>query len=241
MIDILQSFGTLQSFYMVRDTMTGQSKGYAFCAYQDPLLTDTAVAGLHQFELLDKKLVVQRASQGKASAAVNSHSHGGVGSQSASEFVVGSYGIQANVSRYGTAAAHLLPALLKGGGASMQPPRPSTVIQVMNVWDAKAASDEDIYEDFQSECLKFGTVEEVFVAGPNSHHTNKSENTQSEKEESATLPVPPHAWGKVFVKFASKAMAATALDALAGLKYGDNILITSYFDESLFQQKSFLD
>ena len=204
--------------------MTGQSKGYAFCAYQDPLVTDTAVAGLHQFELLDKKLVVQRASQGKASLSGGGNHHG----SSSSEFVVGSYGIQANVSSYGTAAAHLLPALLKStsaNGNSVQP-RASTVIQVMNVWDSKLESPDSVHEDFQSECQKFGKIEEILVAGP---HT------------AVGLNIPTHTWGKVFIRFNTKAVAATALDALAGLRYGESTLITAYFDEALFEQKSFVD
>ena len=39
---------------------------YAFCEYADPQITDTAIAGLNGMQLGDKKLIVQRASVGKA-------------------------------------------------------------------------------------------------------------------------------------------------------------------------------
>ncbi|MFH4979565.1 hypothetical protein AB6A40_006274 [Gnathostoma spinigerum] len=56
---LLSSFGQLKAFNLVTDPSTGVSKGYAFCEYLDPSLTDQAVAGLNGMELGDKKLVVQ--------------------------------------------------------------------------------------------------------------------------------------------------------------------------------------
>lgn len=37
---MLSSFGPLRSFNLVKDTATGLSKGYAFCEYLDPNITD---------------------------------------------------------------------------------------------------------------------------------------------------------------------------------------------------------
>lgn len=34
------SFGPLKAFNLVRDAITGLSKGFAFCEYVDPLITD---------------------------------------------------------------------------------------------------------------------------------------------------------------------------------------------------------
>jgi len=36
----MSSFGQLRSFNLVMDTSTGMSKGFAFCEYLDPLVTD---------------------------------------------------------------------------------------------------------------------------------------------------------------------------------------------------------
>lgn len=40
-------------------------QGFAFCEYLDPSTTDMAIAGLHNFQLGDRSLVVQRAAVGR--------------------------------------------------------------------------------------------------------------------------------------------------------------------------------
>ena len=44
--ELLQAFGALKSFHLVTDRDTGTNKGFGFCEYSDPALTDAAVAGL---------------------------------------------------------------------------------------------------------------------------------------------------------------------------------------------------
>eukprot|EP01086_Lenisia_limosa_P000173 TRINITY_DN1032_c0_g1_i1.p1 TRINITY_DN1032_c0_g1~~TRINITY_DN1032_c0_g1_i1.p1 ORF type:complete len:331 (+),score=101.51 TRINITY_DN1032_c0_g1_i1:163-1155(+) len=61
--DLLTTFGELSSFHLIMDTTT-QSKGYAFCLYEDTTRTDAACRGLHGMQLGDKRLIVQRASIG---------------------------------------------------------------------------------------------------------------------------------------------------------------------------------
>lgn len=63
-MELLKSFGELRAFNLVKDSQTGTSKGYAFCEYADPSITDVACQGLNNMELGDKKLIVQRASVG---------------------------------------------------------------------------------------------------------------------------------------------------------------------------------
>jgi len=58
---VLVSFGQLKSFNLVKDPLTGLSKGYAFFEYVDPSATDIACKGLHGTLLGDKTLMVQRA------------------------------------------------------------------------------------------------------------------------------------------------------------------------------------
>jgi len=66
--ELLTSFGLLKAFNLVKDSATGLSKGYAFCEYVDPSVTDQACAGLNGMQLGDKKLIVQRASIGAKNA-----------------------------------------------------------------------------------------------------------------------------------------------------------------------------
>ncbi|WZZ12889.1 hypothetical protein YC2023_105978 [Brassica napus] len=62
--ELLESLGALKGFDLVRDRETGNSKGYAFCAYQDPAVTDIACAALNGITMGDKTLCVRRANQG---------------------------------------------------------------------------------------------------------------------------------------------------------------------------------
>lgn len=62
--ELLESFGPLQGFDLVKDRETGNSKGYAFCVYQDTAVTDIACAALNGIKMGDKTLTVRRANQG---------------------------------------------------------------------------------------------------------------------------------------------------------------------------------
>ncbi|XP_043708875.1 splicing factor U2af large subunit B-like isoform X4 [Telopea speciosissima] len=62
--ELLESYGPLCGFDLVKDRETGNSKGYAFCMYQDLSVTDDACKGLDGLTLGDKILTVRRANQG---------------------------------------------------------------------------------------------------------------------------------------------------------------------------------
>lgn len=61
--DLLEPFGALRGFDLVKDRETGNSKGYAFCVYQDSSVTDISCAFLNGLKLGDKTLTVRRANQ----------------------------------------------------------------------------------------------------------------------------------------------------------------------------------
>lgn len=60
--ELLQAFGDLKSFHLVRDPGSDISKGYGFCEYMESDVTDKACEGLDNLELGDKKLSARRAS-----------------------------------------------------------------------------------------------------------------------------------------------------------------------------------
>ncbi|KAM3342947.1 hypothetical protein P3S68_027913 [Capsicum galapagoense] len=62
--ELLESFGPLRGFDLVKDRETGNSKGYAFCVYQDVSVTDIACAALNGIKMGDKTLTVRRANYG---------------------------------------------------------------------------------------------------------------------------------------------------------------------------------
>lgn len=48
---LLQVFGELRAFNLVKDTSTGNSKGFAFCEFLDPNITDIACQGLNGMDV----------------------------------------------------------------------------------------------------------------------------------------------------------------------------------------------
>lgn len=57
--ELLQAFGPLKAFNLVRDMTTGVSKGFAFCEYFDPETTNVAVQSLNEMSIGDKVLTVR--------------------------------------------------------------------------------------------------------------------------------------------------------------------------------------
>jgi splicing factor U2AF subunit len=60
-LDILRPFGDIKTFDLVRDRVSGKSKGYGFCAYMDTRVTDVACNALNGFKLGERSLTVKRA------------------------------------------------------------------------------------------------------------------------------------------------------------------------------------
>lgn len=57
--ELLGAIGMLKSFHLVKDSMTGQSKGYAFCEYMDNASAKKACESLNGLQLGDKYLTVR--------------------------------------------------------------------------------------------------------------------------------------------------------------------------------------
>ena len=63
---IVESFGHLKNFSLVKTAAVGgSSRGFCFFEYWDGRITDKAIEQLNQIEIGDKKIKVQRATQGK--------------------------------------------------------------------------------------------------------------------------------------------------------------------------------
>ncbi|KAG7129628.1 Splicing factor U2AF 50 kDa subunit like protein [Verticillium longisporum] len=75
---------------------------------------------------------------------------------------------------------------------------------------------EEIVEDVQEECAKYGTVLEVKVPRP-----------VGGSRQSAGV-------GKIFVKYETKEATKKALQSLAGRKFADRTVVTTYFPEENF-------
>ncbi|KAF9191538.1 U2 small nuclear RNA auxiliary factor 2 [Haplosporangium sp. Z 11] len=141
-IELLTAFGELKAFNLVKENNVGASKGFAFCEYLDPNLTDIACQGLNNMMLGEKKLVVQRASVGSSR----------------------------NQNPAGGANAIALHPNLMLPGAGPTEVVPTQVLQLLNMVSPEELEDdqeyEDILEDIRDECSKFGRVEDVKIPRP---------------------------------------------------------------------------
>lgn len=63
---MVESFGKLKSFSLVKNSAVGgQSRGFCFFEFWDPRITDKAIEQLNQLEIGDRRIKVQRATQGQ--------------------------------------------------------------------------------------------------------------------------------------------------------------------------------
>ncbi|KAF9358394.1 U2 small nuclear RNA auxiliary factor 2 [Mortierella sp. AD094] len=141
-IELLTAFGELKAFNLVKENNVGASKGFAFCEYLDPNITDIACQGLNNMMLGEKKLVVQRASVGSSR----------------------------NQNPAGGANAIALHPNLMLPGAGPTEVVPTTVLQLLNMVTPEELEDdqeyEDIVDDIRDECGKFGRVVDVKIPRP---------------------------------------------------------------------------
>ncbi|GAA5820955.1 hypothetical protein JCM11251_001895 [Rhodosporidiobolus azoricus] len=206
-MELLKSFGELRAFNLVKEGGTGASKGFAFCEYVDPSITEAACAGLNGMELGDRYLVVQRAALG-ANPAKHGPPGSGIGFPSE---------LAASLGNTAPSAA-ILAAQGQGGEGEK-----TRVLQILNmVAIEELLSDEDyteIVEDIKEECGKFGSVQEVKIPRPVPTASGKVDVKASEAVKDL---------GKVLVLFEKEEEAEKALQAIAGRQFGGRTCICAF-------------
>ncbi|KAI3994833.1 hypothetical protein MKX01_037384 [Papaver californicum] len=154
--ELLESFGPLRGFDLVKDRDTGNSKGYGFCVYQDPAVTDIACAALNGLKMGDKTLTVRRATaSGQAKDQEN------ILQQAQQHIAIQKMVLQAggNLPGIGMAAGM--------GEASTK------VVCLTEVVSADELRDDeeynDIVEDMREEGAKFGPLVSIIIPRPNAN------------------------------------------------------------------------
>ncbi|XP_035833516.1 splicing factor U2af large subunit B isoform X4 [Helianthus annuus] len=144
--ELLESFGALRGFDLVKDRETGNSKGYAFCVYQDLSVTDIACAALNGIKMGDKTLTVRRANQGQIQPKPE----------------------QESVLLHAQQQIALQRMMLQPGAIGTPPTRVLSLTQVVTEEELINDEDyEDILEDMKIECGKFGSLFNVVIPRPN--------------------------------------------------------------------------
>jgi splicing factor U2AF 65 kDa subunit len=188
--ELLEAFGPIAKFDLVRDKENGNSKGYGFVVYQDVSVTDIACQGLNGMQMGDKTLTVRRAEDKSAP------------------------GPMMNVPPPPPAIAP----------PSANPPSMVVSFDQMGVTAEELADDEEyenIMEDMQEECGKYGKIVAVVIPRPS--------------KDGSDVP----GMGKVFVQYASVDGAMAARTALNGRKFGGSTVIADFLDEADFHARKF--
>ncbi|KAI9735677.1 MAG: hypothetical protein M1834_001693 [Cirrosporium novae-zelandiae] len=187
--ELLEPFGKLKAFVLVKDNDTQESRGIAFAEYVDPNATDMAIEGLNGMDLGEMQLKVQRASIGATQVA----------------------GLEMGVN-----------AMSMFAGTTSNDHDETRVLQLLNMVTAEELMDNEDYEGMFlkpifDECSKFGKVLDMKIPRP----------TGGSRQSSGV--------GKIFIKFDSPESAGKALRALAGRKFADRTVVTTYFSEENFE------
>ncbi|KAK9681919.1 hypothetical protein RND81_10G036900 [Saponaria officinalis] len=206
MRELLESFGPLKAFDLVKDRESGNSKGYGFCVYQDPAVTDVACDALNGLKMGDKTLTVRRAaiSNGQAKAEhENLLAH-------AQHVAMQKMALQAGgLDLFG--GGFLTP------GTTVNQTKILCLSQVVTVDELRDDNEyEEILEDMRDECAKFGVLVNIIIPRPNT--------------EGELLP----GVGKVFLEYADTVASANAKNMLGGRKFGGNTVTADYYPEDKF-------
>jgi len=216
----------LKSFNLVKDSVNGHSKGFAFFEYAvaDPSMTDRDCNGLNGMKLGEKTILVQRANIGAKHPPINPHTTSILVNPTAANFL--------NLSMPIAAACALLGIAINDPGA------PTRIVQLMNMVSGDDILDpdecEDIMDDIREESSKFGTVLSLYSPRP----PPKVETEQ----DGGHVPATSVSWGvgRVFVEYKRKEDALKAQQAFAGRKFNGRIILSGFWPEDRYEQKNFL-
>ncbi|KAK9267249.1 hypothetical protein L1049_009671 [Liquidambar formosana] len=210
--ELLESFGPLRGFDLVKDRDTGNSKGYGFCVYQDPAVTDIACGALNGLKMGDKTLTVRRATV----------SSGQVKSE------------QENILAQAQQHIAIQKMVLQAGGLSVPGVGVATIAtgetptKVLCLTEAITPDElrddeefEEILEDMRDECGKFGALVDIIIPRPSPN----GEQTPGV--------------GKVFLEYSDTTSCANARNVLNGRKFGGNTVSAVYYSEEKFYNRDY--
>ncbi|CAI9303336.1 unnamed protein product [Lactuca saligna] len=204
--ELLESFGPLRGFDLVKDRDTGNSKGYGFCVYEDQAATDVACAALNGLKMGDKTLTVRRATISSGQMKSEQET---IMAQAQQHIAMQKMALQ--VGGFNLPGLPRLPDEI-----------PTKVLCLTEVISADELMDdgeyEEILEDMREEGRKFGDLTNVVIPrpDPNGEHV--------------------HGLGKVFLEYSEPSDCAKAKDSLGGRKFGGNVVTAVYYPEDKYLQ-----
>ncbi|KAG6468239.1 hypothetical protein ZIOFF_072812 [Zingiber officinale] len=206
--ELLESFGPLRGLDLVKDRDTGNSKGYGFCVYQDPSVTDIACAALNGLKMGEKTLTVRRATASMGQMKPEQE----LILQQAHEHIA--------MQKLAFKSGGISPFPEAGSVVNAAVELPTKVICLTEVVSVDELRDDaeykEIVEDMREESEKFGSLINLVIPRP-----------------SQTGEMIPGV-GKVFLEYANIADSARAKVALHGRRFGENVVCAAYYPEEKF-------
>ncbi|XP_038971070.1 splicing factor U2af large subunit A isoform X2 [Phoenix dactylifera] len=230
--ELLESFGPLRGFDLVKDKDTGNSKGYGFCAYQDPSVTDVACAALNGLKMGDKTLTVRRASASTGQIKPEQ------------ELILQQAQQHIAMQKMALQAGNAPP--FPGAGLALAAPVafPTKVLCLTEVASIDELRDDEEYseilEDMREESGKFGSLVNVIIPRPTSTGElipgvgklgiiiNYTSNLELLRQSRVSLDA------RVFLEYTDVTGSTRAKVALHGRKFSGNIVTASYYPEDKF-------
>jgi len=220
--ELVAAFGALKSFNLVKDSATGNSKGFAFFEYDDGDVTDRACAGLNGMKLGEKTVLVQRANVGAKHQIPKGVGDSILFNTTALNFL----SLQMPIA----AAAKLLSIDITNPGP------PTCILQLINVVSPpdlhNDADFEEILEDIRDEAIKYGTIVSMYIPRPLPRARDNDGNL---------VPLIEPMWGvgRVFIEYRKPEEAQRALLALGGQRFAGHTVMSGYFPEDRYIRKDF--
>ncbi|TQE09101.1 hypothetical protein C1H46_005254 [Malus baccata] len=229
--ELLESFGPLRGFDLVKDRETGNSKGYAFCVYQDLSVTDIACAALNGIKMGDKTLTVRRANQGAnqpkpEQESVLLHAQQQIALQTLTVRRA-NQGANQPKPEQESVLLHAQQQIALQRFMLLQPPSSvaTKVVCLTQVVTADELRDDteydDILEDMRLEGEKFGALVNVIIPRP--------------RPDGELAP----GVGKVFLEYADTDGSTKARTGLNGRKFGGNQVVAVFYPEDKFGQRDY--
>ncbi|OCF40409.1 splicing factor U2AF 65 kDa subunit [Kwoniella heveanensis CBS 569] len=220
-MELLKAFGELKSFNLVKES-AGVSKGFAFCEYMDPNVTDMAIQGLHNFALGDRVLVVQRAAVGR-NQPPGSHRQGQDHHQHA---MPGS-------AQY---LQRTVPSILQNANDDAPTTRVMLLLNMVTPEELYSDQDyEEILEDINDECSKYGEVEGVRIPRPvpKSKKWLPTDSAASTAEKNRKIDE-ENGVGRVYVMYKDVESTRKAMKAIGGRQFGGRTILVANVSEEEF-------
>ncbi|KAJ9566546.1 hypothetical protein OSB04_002512 [Centaurea solstitialis] len=192
--ELLESFGPLRGFDLVKDRDTGNSKGYGFCVYEDQAATDVACAALNGLKMGDKTLTVRRATISSGQMKSEQET---ILAQAQQHIAMQKMALQVGGFN------------LPGVGMPRAPDEvPTKVLCLTEVISADELMDDGEYEEI---------LEDMREEGRKRFNKCGIPRPDPNGEQIPGL-------GKVFLEYAEPSDCAKAKDSLGGRKFGGNVV-----------------